>query len=403
MQQSRKPGDHPPLSDCVLARTHVDAGVGTTMTEHTTLTTSLYNRHLALQAKIVDFGAWQVPLHYGSVLSEHRWVRSECGIFDVSHMGEIVVKGEDAEQLLDYATCNMVSRLANGQGHYTALLNTAGGIIDDLILYRFGARNFFLCVNAGNTDACVNHLCSLRNKFKRASIDDVSKSYCQLAVQGPRSSAQMREFFQRHDMSMPNLDYMAIVRLNIGSHTVYLARSGYTGEIGYELYLAPQQAIAVWDEFIDLGVKPIGFGARDTLRLEACYLLHGNDISTAVNPYEAGIGWIVKLNKDSFIGKNSLQAYRQQHERGGNRLYVFKMLERGCPRQGMEIQDDQQQRLGVVTSGSVLPTVGGFGGLALLERTDLATGDVIYVNNRGEPQQASIVARPFYKARCRES
>ena len=175
------------------------------------MNTPLYDRHVELQAKIANFGDWQVPLHYGSVLAEHRLVRSDCGIFDVSHMGEIAVQGEDAEQLLDYATCNAVKCLGKGQGHYTSLLNTRGGIIDDLILYRLGARNFFLCVNAGNTNTCVNHLLALRNRFRRVSIDDVSKSYCQFAIQGPRSHARLREFFQRYDLVLPKLNYMTVV------------------------------------------------------------------------------------------------------------------------------------------------------------------------------------------------
>ena len=380
-----------------------DTATATNMTANTTaeaLRTALYGRHVALQARMSGFGAWQVPLHYGSVLAEHRLVRSECGIFDVSHMGEIAVQGEDAEQLLDYATCNAVKLLAKGQGHYTALLNTKGGIIDDLILYRLGARNFFLCVNAGNVNACVHHLRSLRNRFRRVSIDDISQSYCQFAIQGPQARAHMREFFQRHDLSLPQLNYMAIVRMHIGSHEVYLARSGYTGEVGYELYLSPLQALTIWDEFIALGVKPVGFGARDTLRLEACYLLHGNDISAAVTPYEAGISWIVKLNKGNFAGKESLQALKSQ---GLNKkLYGFKMRDRGCPRRGMRVTDAEQRLLGEVTSGSVLPTVGGFGGLALLDNPNMKNTDVIYVNNRGKAQQAEIAARPFYSSRCKD-
>ena len=367
-----------------------------------TLQTPLYDRHLALQARMSDFGDWQVPLHYGSVLDEHRWVRTECGVFDVSHMGEISVQGEDAENLLDYATCNAVTSLSKGQGHYTAMLNSKGGIIDDLILYRLGARNFFLCVNAGNVATCTNYLLSLRNRWRRVRINDVSKSYCQFAIQGPRAHASVRSFLQGHDLDLPKIGFMEISQLNIGSQAVYLARSGYTGEVGYELYLAPSHAVVFWDEFIALGVKPIGFGARDTLRLEACYLLHGNDISATVTPYEAGIGWIVKPNKkkNSFAGKESLQALKEQGLQ--RKLYAFKMRDRGCPRQGMEVVDANQQRIGVVTSGSVLPTVGGFGGLALLEQPNMAVADSIYVVNRGKKQEAEIVARPFYAARCRD-
>ena len=363
--------------------------------------TPLYDRHVELQARMSSFGNWQVPLHYGSVLTEHRWVRSECGVFDVSHMGQISVQGEDAEQLLDYATCNMVTRLTKGQGHYTALLNTKGGIIDDLILYRLGSRNFFLCVNAGNINTCANHLLSLRNKFRRVNINDLSKSYCQLAIQGPRAHAYLRKFLQCHDLALPRLNFMDIIRMNIGKHELYLARSGYTGEVGYELYLASSRhAVAVWDEFIALGVKPIGFGARDTLRLEACYLLHGNDINASITPYEAGISWIVKLNKGNFAGKESLQALKGQGLQ--RKLYGFKMRDRGCPRQGMEVTDAKKQKIGVVTSGSVLPTVGGFGGLALLDNPSMANADVIYVDNRGKQQQAEITARPFYSARCKD-
>ena len=358
--------------------------------------TPLYDVHGVLGAKMVEFSGWQVPLHYGSAIAEHQQVRQDCGVFDVSHMGEIIVSGEDALPFLQYVTCNDVARLAGGQGQYTVFLNKQGGCIDDLLLYRLSAHTFLLCVNAANTDKCYTHLQTKRGKWRRFALTNSTNAFCQFALQGRNSDACLHAVLQKHKVELRALEYFEIVSLKLAGKNVYLARSGYTGERGYELYLPPVIAPQVWKEMLAAGAKPIGFAARDTLRLESCFLLHGNDIDANVTPLEAGIGWTVKFNKGTdFIGKSALQEAKSKGLQ--KKLVAFKMLARGYPRTGMSVTNAENAEIGKVTSGSIFPTVGGFGGLAMLTQSSLDVGARIFIANRDKSQAAEIVSRPFYK------
>ena len=351
----------------------------------------LNDQHLQLGAKMVPFAGWSVPISYGSAVAEHRQVRAECGIFDVSHMGEIFVSGKQAIDLLQYLTINDVKRLTDGQGQYNAMLNEHGGFIDDLIIYRLSADNFLLCVNAGNRANCLTHLNNHRSP--NVQIVDRSDDFCQFAVQGPTSKTCVNNWAQQF-VDLETLDYLQITSAIIDETRVYVARSGYTGEKGYELYVPNNLAQKVWQQLLATGAKPIGFVARDTLRLEACYLLYGNDIDDQLTPYQAGIGWAVKMNKGDFVGKKALLKTSADTPK----IVAFKMEERGFPRHGMTIYSSATNPCGQVTSGAMLPTVGYFGGLALLQQPTLTE---FYVDIRGQHRKAIVVDRPLYRARCR--
>jgi aminomethyltransferase len=363
--------------------------------------TALYDFHKKLGAKIVPFGGWMMPVSYSSVLEEHQAVREACGIFDVSHMGEIRVSGPDALSFLQYVTTNDVEKLKKGNGQYTAMLRPSGGMVDDLILYRTGDQEYFLCVNAGNMTKDYSWLVSQKNNF-HVSIVNESSDWSQLALQGPNSKQLLLDIMPIQGID--TLAYTDILSCEYAGKPCYVARTGYTGEKGYEIYLSHEGALHFWTAALEkgqrLGIRPIGLGARDTLRLEACYLLYGNDMNDDVTPLEAGIAWATKLAKPEFLGKASLLA---QKERGVPRQSVaFKFLEPGVPRQGMDVFF-QNNLIGKVTSGSVLPTVGGAGGLALLSTTaGIGPGSEVEVDVRGKRKRAQIVKKPIYQARTKD-
>ncbi len=358
----------------------------------------LHDLHLELGARMVAFGDWQVPLRYRSALDEHRQVRQHCGLFDVSHMGELVVEGKGALALLQRLTINDVERLQNGQGQYTAMLNARGGFIDDLILYRLTATHFLLCVNAANTRKCFEHISS-HHDLATTAVSDCSQDYCQFALQGPASDQYLAALHIHGDC--PPLARMGIAAVRDSSPSFYVARTGYTGEHGYELYVPRKLAASVWQALLAGGdeLTAIGFAARDTLRLEACFPLYGNDIDADINPYEAGLGWAVKLNAKDFIGKIPLLKSKQAGRK--RQLVAFRMRARGYPRAGMEIVVGKKKH-GRVTSGSILPSVGGCGGLALLTNMAMQSGDEFCVAIRGQHYEAVIVDKPHYKTKTKE-
>ena len=380
--------------------------------------TPLYDIHRALGAKMLPFGGWLMPVTYTSVLEEHRQVRNSAGLFDVSHMGELRVKGTGAEAFLQRATINDLGRLSDGRGQYTALLNEQGGVIDDLILYRLNCDDFLLCVNASNIEKDYLWLAELlkdqqatgNGMVGEASVtgDDVSltndsSEWAQLAVQGPKSREAMEAVFDGDTLSeLQNLTYMGICKGRFEDQELLIARTGYTGEFGYELYLPSDLAPKLWSVLLENSnnrLAPIGLGARDTLRLEACYLLYGNDMNEGVTPLEAGIGWATRLDKEFFVGQEALQ--KQQESGLTRRLVAFKLEEAGVPRQGMTVFGDQDT-VGAVTSGSVLPILGGAGGLALVSTEFSAIGTELSIDIRGKRKLARVVKKPLYSARVNQ-
>lgn len=363
--------------------------------------TPLYNMHVQAGAKMVPFGGWLMPVSYTSVLAEHKAVRQACGIFDVSHMGEIRVTGKDAARFLQWLTINDVSRLNAGAGQYSAILNDAGGMIDDLIIYKINEDEFFICVNASNRQKDFEWIREKSRDFQ-VTVADESDQWAQIAVQGPNSLAALSSLLQADEVvSLKNLGYTHIMKSRLGGGSAFIARTGYTGEFGFEIYLPAESAKSVWAALYELagkhGVVPVGLGARDTLRLEACYLLYGNDMNEGVSPLEAGISWATKLDKGDFIGRNTLLAQKSSGVK--RRMIAFTMTDEGIPRHGMPMFANGR-RVGEVTSGSVLPTVGGAGGMALVD-SSLADGESISVEIRGHQKLAKIVRRPLYAARTK--
>ena len=366
--------------------------------------TSLYAQHLDLGAKIVEFSGWQMPISYESVIKEHEYVRSQVGIFDVSHMGEFLVKGQDALKFLQFLTINNVEKLEIGQGQYTAICNEDGGMIDDLILYRIANEEFFVCVNAANIHKDFEWFKKNGKNFSHLEIENISDLWSQIAIQGPQSFGLLKEVFSNElNERLTNLKYTEIIAIELFGEKCLLARTGYTGEKGYELYLPNKVAPDCWKALLndsEYKAKPIGLGARDTLRLEACYLLYGNDMNEQVSPYEAGIAWATKVDKGEFCGRTSLL---KQKEVGIKRqLFAFQMVDKAIPRHKMEVTNASEESIGIVCSGSTLPTLGFFGGLALLDKSKVKLGDKILIQVRGKLKEAKLVKKPFYAAKTKD-
>ena len=365
--------------------------------------TDLYETHVKYGAKIVPFGGWAMPLSYKGVLAEHHAVRKACGLFDVSHMGEIIVSGSKSFDFLQAHTINDLRKLSVGKGQYSALLNHRGGMIDDIIVYQLAPDSYFICVNAANIQKDFEWLEGQSKKWSsNIHVKNESQNWGQLAIQGPKSLEALSLLFEKLDTT--SLPYMSVKEVNILQWKALLARTGYTGEKGYELYVPTMALTHCWEKIMETApktqVQPIGLGARDTLRLESCYLLYGNDMDEDTNPLEAGIAWACKLEKGNFVGRESL--INQKNKPLTKQIFAFIMIEDGIPRNSMEAFTLSGESLGKITSGSVLPTVGGSGGMALLDPQKIKIGDQFYVDIRGKKKLATIVPKPLYQPKIRD-
>lgn len=358
--------------------------------------TPLYEEHVRLGGKMVEFAGWEMPVQYAGVVAEHQNVREKVGLFDVSHMGEIWVTGVNAEKVLEYLTCNRVSALYDGKAQYSALLNDQGGVIDDIIVYRFSAERFLLCVNASNADRDYEWLCS-RNQTD-ASIVNASAEFGQIAVQGPRALELLAPLVRGTDLL--SLKSFECVETELLNTKVIIARTGYTGEDGVEIFVKAERTVDLWRLLLEhgepYGVMPCGLGARDSLRLEAALPLHGHELSPDISALESGLGWIVKFDKGDFIGRSALLA---QKETGVPRKLVgFVLTEAGIARQGDVLVDSvSQAQVGVVTSGTKTPTVQQALGMALVSMAQCAVDTKLSCIVRGRSIAASVVRLPFYK------
>lgn len=366
--------------------------------------TALFEQHVLAKAKMITFAGWQLPAFYTSVMQEHRCVREQVGIFDVSHMGEIFFSGPQAAAFLQSVTINDVTRLRPGQGQYTALCNEQGGVVDDLILYQLGEQHYLMCVNASNVATDYQWILRHAPKVAGLTIENASSQWSQIAIQGPASLMALSALLDPHTLKQVEaLAYTHIMPLTLQGASCYLARTGYTGEKGYELYLPHRVAVWAWTGLLatkeKTGIQAIGLGARDTLRLEAGYLLYGNDLREDISPLEAGIGWATKLDGDDFIGRAALLQQKAQGVK--RRIYCFRMEEPGVARTGMEVYRNNEL-IGYVTSGSALPTLGGAGGMALLQNGAVNVGDSVTIKIRSESKSAKIAARPLYAARVKD-
>jgi aminomethyltransferase len=354
--------------------------------------TPLYSLHRELGAKLIDFGGWEMPVQYTGILEEHRAVRERAGIFDVSHMGELEIRGPRALGALQKITPNDVARLEDGRCHYSAFLTERGTFVDDLLVYRRAADDFLVVVNASNTPKDYEWAASRIGD--EAAVANRSDDYALLAVQGPLAAGLVERAAGEDPR---DLAYYAFRNMGVFGAPALVSRTGYTGEDGFELYLPPGDAERVMRGLLELGraegVLPCGLGARDTLRLEAKMALYGNDIDDTVTPWEADLGWIVKMNKGDFIGRDALA--RQKAEGVRRKLAGFEMVDRGIARHGYPAKAPHGE--GVVTSGTHSPTLGKPIGLAMLPVDDTAVGTEFEADIRGRAAKARVAPTPFYK------
>lgn len=364
--------------------------------------TALYARHSELGARMVEFGGWEMPVQYSGILDEHAAVRNAAGLFDISHMGRFMVKGPDAEAFLQYvATCDVAS-IKIGQSNYSLLCHPHGGIVDDIFIYHL-PDEYLVVVNAANRQKDWEWLEQHMHGFD-VVCDDRSDRWAMLAFQGPLTEALLN---QAEDVEADDLAYLpfhgvALCRL-FGIEGL-IARTGYTGEDGFELFFDASHAEHVWDSLLQLGapagVKPCGLGARDSLRFEPCLALYGHEIADDINPYEARLGWVVKLEKGDFVGRAALQAIKAQGPQ--RKLVGFEMVGRGIARHGYPIHSVAGEPIGTVTTGMHAPTLGKPLGLGYVPAAMSAVGSEFDVLIRNRPVRARVVKIPFYKPRYKK-
>lgn len=357
--------------------------------------TPLYDRHLAAGAKMVEFAGWMMPIQYKGIREEHQNVRTNVGIFDVSHMGEIRFLGDKSLESLEWLTSNAVGTLPAGKAQYGLLPNERGGIVDDIIVYCIEPRsNYLVCVNAANRQKDFDWMVA---NNKGAEIIDESEKWSQIAVQGPKAPALLKDVLGTE--LKESFTHQSLLYNN--ARTI-VARTGYTGELGAEVFIEAHRAPDLWDELLNVGTKygvmPIGLGARDTLRTEMKYSLYGHEIDDATNPLEAGLGWAVKIDAKNFIGR---KAILEAKERGLHRKLVgFSMIDSGIPRQGYKLFSvNDKVEIGYVTSGTLSPTLAHAIGIGYVTQSQSTLGNEIAVEIRGRMVKAKIVETPFVKAK----
>jgi aminomethyltransferase len=355
--------------------------------------TPLYDAHRALGARMVDFAGWQMPVQYGGIIEEHTAVRTRAGLFDVSHMGEVEVRGSAAVAACQAATANDVARLADGRAQYSLLLQPDGGIVDDVIVHRIAADRLMICVNASNRDKDVAYL---REHVRGAEVVDRSDETALLALQGPRATAILARLTALPLAALPRF---AFGQGDVAGRAALVAHTGYTGEDGWELYCAAADAPALWAALLEAGapdgVRPAGLGARDTLRLEAALPLYGHELGPDTTPFEARLGWVVRLDKGEFVGREALVAHKQ---RGPRRALVgVALAAAGVPRADYRVLAGGNP-VGVLTSGTMSPTLGKGIGLGYVEPASSPVGTALAVEIRGRAVAAEVVALPFYRS-----
>lgn len=353
--------------------------------------TPLFKEHVELGAKMVPFGGWEMPVLYSGVIKEHEAVRQAAGLFDVSHMGEIFVEGEEAEAALEALTCNKVSALTDGKALYSAITNESGGVEDDIIIYRFSKDRFLVCVNASNTDSDFAWFRS-RNR-KKAEFINRSSEFGLLALQGP----QAERIISKLDRRVAALAPFHFAEL--GDSGIIAARTGYTGEDGFELFTPAGKTSSLWRDLLEAGkgegLVPCGLGARDTLRLESCYPLHGHELSPRYSAVESGLGWIVKGDKPDYPGKDIL--LREKEQGSSRSLIAFFVEDSGIARENCKVLSDDGKEIGVVTSGTKTPTINRALGLAIIKSEYKEPGTALNILVRDKNLRCTIVKKPFYK------
>ena len=360
--------------------------------------TPLYDSHVKREGRIVEFAGFHMPVTFEGIVAEHETVRTKAGLFDVSHMGEIFVTGPGAVDFADYAVTNSVAKLDEGQICYSVCCNEKGHVLDDLLVYRFSDERVLFVVNAVNVDKISAHLQSIAPDGLK--IRNLTSGIGQIAVQGPaaRDLLISDPFFSRVAAGIKELGYYRFFTFEHEGAEILLSRTGYTGELGYEIYLPAKMTMRVWDGLLDgggeHGAAPIGLGARDTLRFEPGYCLYGHELDEDTSPLEAGLSWVVKLKKDDFVGRDALAA--EKDEKPARKLIGLEVTGKGIPRQGFAVHYDGKM-VGEVTSGTFSPTLKKALAMALVKRTVPKETEGITINIRGRAASAVRTPLPFYK------
>ncbi|MGM0472172.1 MAG: glycine cleavage system aminomethyltransferase GcvT [Bacillota bacterium] len=357
--------------------------------------TPLNEEHVKLDSKLVDFGGWEMPVQYSGIIEEHKAVRNQAGLFDVSHMGEIEVKGENALDFLQSILCNDLSQISDEQIQYTMLCYPDGGVVDDLLVYRYNENEFLLVVNASNIEKDYHWI--KEHQVDGVELTNLSPDVGEVALQGPKAEEVLQKLT---DYDLSSLGFFKFVNgIEIAGVEALVSRTGYTGEDGFEIYTDNDGIVTIWREILSAGeeegVQPVGLGARDTLRFEACLPLYGHEISKERNPLEAGLGYFVALDKDrEFIGQEALQEIEEEGYE--QKLVGLKMIDRGIPRDGYEVLKDDEV-IGEVTTGSYSPTLDENIALAYVDVDYAEEGTELAVKVRRRELKAEVVSTPFYK------
>lgn len=351
--------------------------------------TPLYETHVAMGGKMVEFAGWEMPIQYEGLKAEHFQVRENAGAFDVSHMGEITVKGPKSLETLQWLTTNDVSKLQAGQAQYSLFPNADGGIVDDLIVYCIEpGMNYLLCVNAANTD---KDFAFVKENNKGADIENVSSKWGQIAIQGPKAMALICQIFGEDIANLPSFNF---ANKTFAGAQCYVARTGYTGEDGAEIFVPWDKTEALWKEFFHKGagvLKPIGLGARDTLRMEKKYSLYGQEITDTTNAYSAGLGWVVKPKDKEFLGKAKILAGKDQ----AKKLVGIEVVGRGIARQGYKVFSFDNKESGEVTSGTLSPSLNKAIAIAYVAAPLAEVGTSLNVQIHNKMVEAKVVKTPF--------
>lgn len=357
--------------------------------------TSLFEAHKRYGGKIIDFSGWALPVQYEGLVEEHNAVRNNAGLFDVSHMGEVEVKGEQALDYVNYLVSNDVSKLENNQVLYAMMCYQDGGIVDDLLVYKFTNKEFLLVINASNIDKDFKWMKSVSEGFD-VELNNISENVSEMALQGPKAEEILQKLTET---KLSEIGFFYCKKdVNIAGAKCLVSRTGYTGEDGFEIYLNHEDAEKVWDKLFEvgeeLGLKPAGLGCRDTLRFEAALPLYGNEISKDITPLEAGLGFFVKLDKESFVGKDAL--VKQKEEGLKRKLVGFELLDKGVARHGYIVMAEGKE-IGFVTTGYKSPTLGKNIGLAIVDNEYSKLDTPIEIKMRKKLLKAKVISRRFYK------
>jgi len=359
--------------------------------------TPLFEAYKKYGAKVIDFGGWELPVQFSSIIEEHEAVRKEAGLFDVSHMGEVLVEGKDAESYINYLVTNDVTKVRMNQAQYTAMCYPDGGTVDDLLVYKLADEKYLLVINASNIEKDYEWM--EKNVKGEVTLQNISGEVAQLAIQGPKAESILQKLTETDLSQIGFFGFAQNVNVD-GITEVLVSRTGYTGEDGFELYLASEKVAALWDKLLEAGkedgLKPCGLGARDTLRFEARLDLYGQELSSEIGPLEGGIGFAVKTNKESdFIGKDVL---KKQREEGLQRKIVgIEVTGRGIPRHGYKVFSAGEEEIGFITSGTHSPSLKKSLGLALVSAEHAKAGTELKVEIRNKLIDAVVVKTPFYK------